>query len=139
MGFGVGAFLLSKGLAPLLVLQAGEDLSLVFVWLGVIFACVLIPCSLLLSNPPEPTQASAPKAVGAPPSSSEPESVMPYLKSSSFVILWIVFFFNIAAGISVISFQSELLQEVWGLSETCLLYTSPSPRDRTRSRMPSSA
>ena len=25
------------------------------------------------------------------------------------------------------------------LSETCLLYTSPSPRDRTRSRMPSSA
>ena len=25
------------------------------------------------------------------------------------------------------------------LSEVCLLYTSPSPRDRTRSRMPSSA
>ena len=27
----------------------------------------------------------------------------------------------------------------WGLGHTCLLYTSPSPRDRTRSRMPSSA
>ena len=26
-----------------------------------------------------------------------------------------------------------------GLGMTCLLYTSPSPRDRTRSRMPSSA
>ena len=26
-----------------------------------------------------------------------------------------------------------------GLNVTCLLYTSPSPRDRTRSRMPSSA
>ena len=26
-----------------------------------------------------------------------------------------------------------------GLAITCLLYTSPSPRDRTRSRMPSSA
>ena len=26
-----------------------------------------------------------------------------------------------------------------GMSYTCLLYTSPSPRDRTRSRMPSSA
>ena len=25
------------------------------------------------------------------------------------------------------------------MSERCLLYTSPSPRDRTRSRMPSSA
>ena len=26
-----------------------------------------------------------------------------------------------------------------GSGKTCLLYTSPSPRDRTRSRMPSSA
>ena len=28
---------------------------------------------------------------------------------------------------------------VWDQSRSCLLYTSPSPRDRTRSRMPSSA
>ena len=28
---------------------------------------------------------------------------------------------------------------LWGVNEDCLLYTSPSPRDRTRSRMPSSA
>ena len=27
----------------------------------------------------------------------------------------------------------------YGAAGTCLLYTSPSPRDRTRSRMPSSA
>ena len=26
-----------------------------------------------------------------------------------------------------------------GMNQICLLYTSPSPRDRTRSRMPSSA
>ena len=31
----------------------------------------------------------------------------------------------------------KLEKTVWGAS--CLLYTSPSPRDRTRSRMPSSA
>ena len=30
-------------------------------------------------------------------------------------------------------------QKLWELLNTCLLYTSPSPRDRTRSRMPSSA
>ena len=30
-------------------------------------------------------------------------------------------------------------QPLWQRSSTCLLYTSPSPRDRTRSRMPSSA
>ena len=29
--------------------------------------------------------------------------------------------------------------QVWESVHTCLLYTSPSPRDRTRSRMPSSA
>ena len=120
MGFGVGAFLLSKGLAPLLVLQAGQDLKLVFVWLGVIFACVLIPCSLLLSNPPEPEQPAIVRAARAPSAGSLEDSVWPYLKSRSFVILWIVFFFNIAAGISVISFQSELLQEVWGLSAPSL-------------------
>ena len=121
MGFGVGAFLLSKGLAPVLVLQAQQDLSLVFFWLGVIFACILIPCSLFLSDPPEPESEPAPAAVQAPAGGAvQPESVLPYLNSRHFVILWIVFFFNIAAGISVISFQSELLQEVWGLSNPSL-------------------
>ena len=36
----------------------------------------------------------------------------------------------VAAGYKII--QNHVI-------ETCLLYTSPSPRDRTRSRMPSSA
>ena len=30
-------------------------------------------------------------------------------------------------------------QFLYAIGEVCLLYTSPSPRDRTRSRMPSSA
>ena len=38
------------------------------------------------------------------------------------------------------SFQLiEALAEKIATPNTCLLYTSPSPRDRTRSRMPSSA
>ena len=36
-------------------------------------------------------------------------------------------------------FQSVLSSMVYTRGGTCLLYTSPSPRDRTRSRMPSSA
>ena len=39
-------------------------------------------------------------------------------------------------------FQRYTLENVFGdlwQDEDCLLYTSPSPRDRTRSRMPSSA
>ena len=35
--------------------------------------------------------------------------------------------------------QIEDVIEIQGLRTACLLYTSPSPRDRTRSRMPSSA
>ena len=34
---------------------------------------------------------------------------------------------------------SSHLQNIFEEGELCLLYTSPSPRDRTRSRMPSSA
>ena len=33
----------------------------------------------------------------------------------------------------------SILRAPTGSGKTCLLYTSPSPRDRTRSRMPSSA
>ena len=36
-------------------------------------------------------------------------------------------------------FEDALKAVVDNLPNTCLLYTSPSPRDRTRSRMPSSA
>ena len=39
--------------------------------------------------------------------------------------------------------KEQAVHDLFGLSATryyhCLLYTSPSPRDRTRSRMPSSA
>ena len=34
---------------------------------------------------------------------------------------------------------SDIAASIFGLFYFCLLYTSPSPRDRTRSRMPSSA
>ena len=41
-------------------------------------------------------------------------------------------------GVSLELVEGEVLALV-GESGSCLLYTSPSPRDRTRSRMPSSA
>ena len=44
----------------------------------------------------------------------------------------------LAADVESISDLIELITEV-GPYIACLLYTSPSPRDRTRSRMPSSA
>ena len=35
--------------------------------------------------------------------------------------------------------MTEMINDRNALLNSCLLYTSPSPRDRTRSRMPSSA
>ena len=49
---------------------------------------------------------------------------------------------DIHPGIEQISTATSMLEGFLSgdvLPDTCLLYTSPSPRDRTRSRMPSSA
>ena len=35
--------------------------------------------------------------------------------------------------------KKKFVRNNQGMNNSCLLYTSPSPRDRTRSRMPSSA
>ena len=115
MGFGIGAFLLSKGLAPLLIVRTAGALPEVFVWLGVIFALILIPCSLALSDPPASIRLAG--STTDPGEVDEPQSARTYLSTTQFVFMWIVFFFNIAAGISVISFQSEILQEIWGLAD----------------------
>ena len=123
MGFGVGALLLSKVLAPILMFATEGDLPLLFSWLGIVFACVLIQSSLALSNPPEAGRvvpaSTAPEEKG-PVDADEPDSVSACLRSREFTVMWLVFFFNIAAGISIISFQSPLLQDVWGLADPSL-------------------
>ena len=120
MGFGVGALLLSKVLAPVLMLTTQGELPLLFAWLGIVFACVLIPSSLALRNPPAAATealAGSGDAATAPAEADEPDSVSGCLRSREFTVMWLVFFFNIAAGISIISFQSPLLQDVWGLAD----------------------
>jgi len=115
MGFGVGALLLSKGLAPALLAFSGGDLTATFLWLGIVFGCMVIPASLGLSDPAD--SPAAPRLADAPATEDEGESILACLKSPAFIVTWIVFFFNIAAGISVISFQSSLLQDVWSLAD----------------------
>ena len=44
-----------------------------------------------------------------------------------------------AASCIICAFIALSIGSSWTVAGTCLLYTSPSPRDRTRSRMPSSA
>jgi OFA family oxalate/formate antiporter-like MFS transporter len=119
MGFGLGAFIMSKALGPWLLNLTGGNLIDVFFWLGIIFAVVLIPASLMLGNPPpQPLTAGTVFMSAADLDDCEdPDKVGPFLRTPQFIMMWIVFFFNIAAGISIISFQSPLLQEVWGQAD----------------------
>ena len=48
-------------------------------------------------------------------------------------------FMSVGNNTQAVSFDTDSLTLVLGHNLDCLLYTSPSPRDRTRSRMPSSA
>jgi OFA family oxalate/formate antiporter-like MFS transporter len=129
MGFGVGAFMMSKILAPLLLAGTGGDLVAVFVALGLIFGVVLFPVTMLLDDPP-PGYAPVPgipRATDAPSPAAQPVvpdpvgvSTRQYLLSSQFLMMWIVLFCNVAAGISIIGFQSSLLQEIWGAADPSL-------------------
>ena len=111
MGFGVGALLLSKVLAPFLEFRTETDLVMMFFWFGIIFALILLPTSLLLGDPPPDFAPAAAAAAEEAPD----VPLRDCLTSPEFVIMWLVFFFNISAGIAVISFQSSLLQDVWAL------------------------
>ncbi len=123
MGFGVGALLLSKVLAPLLMMHTRGELPELFIWLGLVFAAILIPSSLLLKDPPPGFIPGGRPELGAVADAlarAEEAPVRACLRSSEFIIMWLVFFFNISAGIAVISFQSPLLQDVWGLTNPTL-------------------
>ena len=46
---------------------------------------------------------------------------------------------RLVPGNGKITINGRTIDEYFGLDTLCLLYTSPSPRDRQKSRMPSSA
>jgi hypothetical protein len=50
-----------------------------------------------------------------------------------------VFFLPLILAIVALNKAEKVARELFKLKNDCLLYTSPSPRDRQKSRMPSSA
>ena len=70
---------------------------------------------------------------------------MNYMKSCLLVVIaCFVSMVGAAQGFSPAAMEQLKTKRLWSHSQNaagmpCLLYTSPSPRDRTRSRMPSSA
>ena len=63
-----------------------------------------------------------------------------YLLISGAFVMWMAAGFTmLEAGLVRAKNVSEIVTKNLGLYSICLLYTSPSPRDATLSRMPSSA
>ncbi len=116
MGFGLGALFMSKVLAPVLLGLTGRDLVSTFLLLGAIFLVLGLVSAWFMRNPPagwQPRTAITAAAKGACADDDTTLTVPRAVFSGRFALLWLVFFFNITAGISIISFQSPLFQDLW--------------------------
>lgn len=111
MGFGLGALLMSKVLAPLLMTITGGNMPGVFALLGVIFLVMVTGCGSLLENPPAGYGVHPAGPDGGTPSPAALKDIAAVIRSRQFLLMWGVFFCNIVAGIAIIGFQSPLLQD----------------------------
>ena len=115
MGFGFGALVMAKILAPLIMAITGGNLVLVFSFIGVIMLFITLPAGYCLVNPPAdfaPKGCAPSAASGSVKVSQEMITASQCVKSGKFIMMWTVFFLNITAGIMFISFQSPLLQDL---------------------------
>lgn len=135
MGFGFGALLMSKVVAPALMAWSDGNLVTVFLCLGVCFMAATLLGAAFLRNPPPgylpPTmrqcsvgqpQNSPTAAKNGPVKGDETAAGLPPVNilSFRFAAMWMIFFCNIVAGISIISFQSPLFQDLWRRIDTAL-------------------
>ncbi|MGE0003975.1 MAG: OFA family MFS transporter [Parvibaculaceae bacterium] len=130
MGFGLGAFVLSVVLAPMLMRLLSGNLTLVFAALGAILGSVALGSAALLKNPPDGylpagfVPAAQRESFGdGPYARAEQAADLPlgeYLLAGQYAIMWFIFFLNITAGISIISFLSPLYQDLWRLDHPTL-------------------
>jgi OFA family oxalate/formate antiporter-like MFS transporter len=114
MGFGFGALVMSKILAPIFMAQFSGNVSSVFYAIGVIMLILTVPAGYFLVNPPAGfvPKGYTPPATSAGQASEDSVTASQCLLSGRFILMWIVFFFNIVAGIMFIGFQSPLLQDL---------------------------
>ena len=115
MGFGFGALLMAKVLAPVFLSLTGGDLVLTFSCVGVLMLCITLPAGYCLVNPPAEFALNGsilPAVMSGEKVSGQVITARQAILSGKFLMLWTVFFFNIVAGIMFIGFQSPLLQDL---------------------------
>jgi MFS transporter, OFA family, oxalate/formate antiporter len=130
MGFGFSGFVLSVVLAPILMHIFHGNLTLVFAALGAILGSAALVSAAMLRDPPAGylpagyvPSASKDAHAADPYAKAEEESDLPlreYVLAGQHAIMWFIFFLNIMAGISIVSFLSPLYQDIWRLDHPTL-------------------
>ncbi len=115
MGFGLGALLMSKLVAPLIMDAVANDLPAAFLYIGIVLLAMGIPAGLIMKNPPAgfvPAGWTPPATTAAAQGHQDDLTVKTCITSSKFIRMWIIFFLNISAGIMFIGLQSPMLQDL---------------------------
>ncbi len=104
MGFGLGALLMSKLVAPYFLRVTENNLISTFNYIGIFLLIFLPICAWFLELPKDSIKIS---------NTENPKiQISKYIFQQKFVVLWILFLINIVAGMIFISFQSPLLQDI---------------------------
>lgn len=107
MGFGLGAFMMSKILAPLFFQLTDENVALSFRYSGLLFVTIIPLLGIFLKFPPKTTLSSIKK-----------ETSEVKISSQKTILIWLIFTLNIIVGMIFLSFQAPLLQELMQKSVT---------------------
>jgi MFS transporter, OFA family, oxalate/formate antiporter len=118
MGFGFGALLMSKVIAPSLILLTEGNLVMVFFYVGLILLLLGFPAALFMSNPPVGWNPDGYNFRVHPTISQvnvDGPTIKNVLLSGKYLRMWMIFFLNIAAGIIFIGWQSPMFQELYAI------------------------
>ena len=110
MGFGLGALVMSKLLAPFFLQLSSNNLSITFLYIGLTLIVVLPISASFMQLPP--TDVKDAETETKQSTVSVGSSASKLILSKSFIIIWLMFMINVVAGMIFISFQSPLLQDI---------------------------
>ncbi|MGC1630976.1 MAG: OFA family MFS transporter [Gelidibacter sp.] len=123
MGFGLGAFVMSKIIAPFFIEIANGNMVHVFLYISLVLMLVGLLAGLCLKNPPSgyiPKGYNSPMKHTLNQESEAGLTIKESLFSAKFLGMWLVFFLNISAGIMFIGLQSPMLQDLLILKDNTL-------------------
>ena len=123
MGFGFGALVMSKVLAPLFVKFADGNMVEVFLYISIVLTLIGVSTGLCMKNPPAgyiPKGYIPPAKTAVNQELEDNLTIKKSLFSTKFLAMWLVFFLNISAGIMFISLQSPMMQDLLLLNNTSM-------------------